>query len=112
MSESKKEIIVCKFDSELECTEYNCEYTCSELENLELDGEESCPLFKKEQLALIQIDAANKILAELNVDNFATGETRKDGSEYHNFNIDRWYARLKASLESPRKENLEAKKNE
>jgi hypothetical protein len=45
-----------------------------------------------------KIEAANKILAELDVSNFATGETRKDGTEYHNFNIDQWYARLKASL--------------
>lgn len=66
-----KEIIVCKFDNEIECTEYNCEYTCTELETLELDGEESCPLFKKEQLALLKIrelkkkiEAANKKLAE------------------------------------------------
>jgi hypothetical protein len=52
-----KEIIVCKFDSEIECTEYNCEYDCSDLETLELDGEESCPLFKREQLALLKVKA-------------------------------------------------------
>ncbi len=65
MSEKVKEVIVCKFDDEIECTEYNCEYTCSELETLELDGEESCPMFKREQLALIRIMELNEKIAEL-----------------------------------------------
>jgi len=59
-----KETIVCKFDSEIECTEYNCEYTCSELENLELDGEESCLLFKKEQTVLLKLLGVQKEIAD------------------------------------------------
>ena len=55
----------------------------------------------------VKVEVANKILAELDVSNFATGETRKDGTEYHNFNIDQWYARLKASLSQEEKTEIE-----
>jgi hypothetical protein len=73
----------------------NIEFLSLKIERMHKEIE--CLIDEKTDLNAL-IEVANKILAELDVSNFATGETRKDGTEYHNFNIDQWYARLKASL--------------
>jgi hypothetical protein len=61
-----KEVIVCKFDNEIECDFYLCEEDCSDLEMYEEVGK-SCPLFDKSEKLDVAIYRANKILSDINI---------------------------------------------
>jgi hypothetical protein len=59
----KKEVVICKFDNEIECSSYLCEEDCSDLE-MYLESGKTCPLFVKSEKLDVAVYKANKILDE------------------------------------------------
>ncbi len=50
----QKEVIICKFDNEIECDEYICEEDCTSLE-IHLNAGKNCPLFEMKQKRDLQV---------------------------------------------------------
>lgn len=61
MSEKTKEVIVCKFDDEIECAAYNCEEDVSTIEMLDYP----CPLREEKEKMADKADALYNELEKL-----------------------------------------------